>query len=121
MREKSHSGLAILIVEDDYMLGDEPSLELCAQGVEVIGPAAFVDDAAGIITESERIDSAILHPDLSGEKVFPAAELLMERGIPFVFTTGYDDDARAIPAKYAQNTLCEKPVRLAEVRSAIGR
>lgn len=65
------------------------------------------------------IDGAILDVNLGGEKVFPAADLLTERGIPFVFTTGYD--ASAIPVKYAEITLCEKPVRLAEVCSAIGR
>ena len=34
--------------------------------------------------------SAILDINLGGEMVFPLADLLRERHIPFVFATGYD-------------------------------
>ena len=51
--------------------------------------------------------------------VFPAADLLAARGVPMVFTTGYD--ASSIPDRYAEFPRCEKPVSLAKVTEAIGR
>jgi hypothetical protein len=49
-----------------------------------------VTDALDLITQEAKIDDAILDINLRGEMVFPAADLLAQRGGPFVFTTGYD-------------------------------
>lgn len=49
-------------------------------------------------TPRESIDAAVLDINLQGEAVFPVADALIERGIPFVFATGYDQSA--VPAPY---------------------
>jgi hypothetical protein len=51
--------------------------------------------------------------------VYDVAEQMMERGLPFVFATGYD--ASAIPPRFAHVILCEKPISMKRVAQAIGR
>ena len=41
------------------------------------------------------IDAAILDVNLDGQESFPAAEILLERNIPFVFASGYGHDGMA--------------------------
>jgi len=61
-----------------------------------------------LIQREQRIDAAILDVNLGGEMVFPAADLLIERGVPVVLTTGYDKSA--LPSRFSGVALCEKPV-----------
>lgn len=57
-------------------------------GCEVIGPALHMEDAIALAREA-AIDGATLDVNIVGEKVYPVADILTERGIPFVFLTGY--------------------------------
>ena len=74
-------------------------------GCEIVGPAASVE--AGLaLARSARLDAAVLDVNLAGEKAFPIADALAERGIPFVYATGYgraglraDDEARLVVQK----------------------
>jgi DNA-binding response OmpR family regulator len=86
----------ILVVEDEYMLADEIQIELSDAGAIVLGPVAMLEDAMELIDREHDIDAAILDVSLGGEMVYPAADLLARRKVPFIFTTGYD--ASAIPA-----------------------
>ena len=70
-------------------------------------------DLALDLLESRKIDAAILDIDLAGETVYPLADMLSERKIPFVFATGYD--ASLMPEKYRGFILCEKPTELAVI------
>lgn len=110
-------GLRILVVEDEYLLADEMDYELAAIGAVVLGPAGSVREAIDLIQGEARIDGAALDLNLGGEPAFEVADLLARRGVPFVFTTGYD--AAMIPARHSHVVRCEKPVRMARVASAI--
>jgi len=101
-------GRRLLLVEDEYMIAADLAQTLEAYGVEVVGPAGSVEDALRLIEAGERIDAAVLDINLRGERVYPVAEALGEKAVPFVFATGYD--AWAIPPAYAQAPRCEKPV-----------
>jgi len=119
MSERTLEGCHVLIVEDEYMLAEELSLALNDAGAVVVGPAAALKDALSLIKSGEKVDAALIDVNLRGESAYAAADLLLDRQIPFVFTTGYDP--RIIPEKYRQIPTCEKPVNLARVTSAIGR
>jgi DNA-binding LytR/AlgR family response regulator len=112
MADETSNGLRnrrLLIVEDDYMIAVELAQSLEALGVEVIGPAASVEDALALVEqEGGRMDGAVLDINLRGRRVYPVAEVLTARGVPFVFATGYD--AMMIPEDYAGVPRCEKPV-----------
>ena len=43
--------------------------------------------------QSREIDFAVLDVDIAGEDVYPIAELLLQRGVPFVFHTGHGSRA----------------------------
>ncbi|KYF58938.1 response regulator [Sorangium cellulosum] len=81
-------GLRVLIVEDEPMIASSLEDALTDLGCVVIGPALNMRDAIRLAREAE-IDGATLDVNIAGEKVYAVADILMERGIPFVFTTGY--------------------------------
>lgn len=81
-------GLRVLIVEDEAMLASLLEDYLTDLGCEVIGPALHMKDAIQLAREA-AIDGATLDVNIVGEKVYPVADILTERGIPFVFITGY--------------------------------
>lgn len=118
MPEQPLRGCRILVVEDEYMLADELSIELSDADAIVLGPAGTLEDALDLIRSEPRIDGAILDLNLRGEAAFPAADLLVERGVPFIFTTGYDQSS--IPSRFADIVRCEKPVNIMRIKQAIG-
>ena len=102
-------GCCLLVVEDEYLIAADLTASLESLGVEVIGPAASVEEALSLLDKnSDRLDGAVLDINLRNERVYPVADVLMARGVPFVFTTGYD--AVAVPTAYACAPRCEKPV-----------
>lgn len=116
-RSKTLAGRHLMVVEDEYFLADDLASKFRAEGALIVGPVASVDDALGLLNGDERIDCAVLDINLQGEQVFPIADLLAERAVPFVFTTGYD--ASAIPERFAAISRCEKPVDAAKVVKAL--
>jgi len=83
------TGLKLLIVEDAVLLALELEAGLQEAGAEVLGCAAELDEAMGML--SLPIDAAVLDANLNGESVRPLAEALYARGTPFVFATGYGE------------------------------
>jgi DNA-binding response OmpR family regulator len=81
-------GLRVLIVEDEPMLAAFLEDALTDLGCEVIGPALNMKDALRLAREAS-IDGAGLDVNVAGEQVYPVADVLAERGLPFVFMTGY--------------------------------
>ena len=113
MKTPSHepdalSGHKVLLVEDDYFIADEMRRMLSKRGAEVLGPVATVDKALALIAASSEIDAAVLDVNLRDVMVFPVADALETRGVPFVFATGYEGSV--IPTRYAHVQRCEKPV-----------
>jgi CheY-like chemotaxis protein len=96
----------VLVVEDEYLVAMDMSAYLEAAGARVVGPASNVRAALEAVEQTE-LDAAILDVNLRGEMAYPVADALTARGIPFVFTTGYD--ANAVPARFASVKRCEKP------------
>jgi DNA-binding LytR/AlgR family response regulator len=102
-------GRRLLVVEDEYLIAADLTASLESLGVEVIGPAASVEEALSYIENNYgRLDGAVLDINLRNERVYPVADALTALGVPFVFTTGYD--AAAVPAAYARAPRCEKPI-----------
>jgi CheY-like chemotaxis protein len=115
--EDDLAGRRLLVVEDEYFLAEDMTKALSARGAEVLGPVGNVDAALALIREAGRIDGAVLDINLRGEMAYPVADLLLARGIPFVFVTGYDQEA--IPPPYAAVRRCEKPVPLSRLLQAL--
>jgi CheY-like chemotaxis protein len=80
----------ILVVEDEMMIALMIEDMLADMGHEVVGVAQSLS-AALDMTEAKagQFDMAILDVNLAGERSFPVARRLAERGVPFMFATGY--------------------------------
>jgi len=117
MTQSGLAGCHILLVEDEYMLADEMNGELVDQGAVVVGPVGTLDQALALVRNAPRVDGAVLDLNLGGEPAFPVADLLIERRIPMIFTTGYD--ASTIPARFSDVPRCEKPVSMDRIRRAL--
>jgi two-component sensor histidine kinase len=83
------SGRRVLVVEDEVMVAWTLEDMLAELGCTVVGPAARVDQALAMI-EAEAVDAVVLDVNLNGEKSYPVADALAARGVPFVFSTGYN-------------------------------
>lgn len=119
MDERLLRGRQVLVVEDEYILAEDMRQALEEAGATVLGPAPSVADAIALIEAEAAIDGAVLDVSLDGEMVFPVADMLTEREIPFVLTTGYG--ASSVPARYANVTRCEKPVEADELARVLLR
>ena len=66
-------------------------------------------DQAVAAAHGEEVQGAILDVNLGGTPIYPVADALEARGIPFVFVTGYS--ASSIDRRYARIPVFEKPVQ----------
>src|SRR5438128_2079933 len=105
----------VLVAEDDYLVGMSIAEELTSLGALVIGPVATADEAMAAVMTAEP-DLAVLDIKLRDELVFPIADVLTERGIPYVFQTGYD----AVPVRYAPVPRWIKPFQPSALCLALG-
>jgi CheY-like chemotaxis protein len=95
----------ILVVEDEALIAIMLAEMLGDLGARVIGPACTV--AAGLsLAEAEVLDAAVLDINVGGERVDVIAELLVKRGVPIVFATGY---ATAPPNGGRASHIISKP------------
>ncbi len=97
MRERRR----ILIVEDDYLIATLLTEVIETAGWQVVGPVGHLSEAVYAAT-SENFDAAVLDVNLGGEAVYPVAEVLDRRRVPFAFLTGYGTDTLSRP-------FCERP------------
>ncbi len=107
----------ILVAEDEYLLADELRAALGAVGALVLGPVGTLGDTLRLIDAESLIDGAVLDLNLRGEMVFPAADRLRERDIPFLFATGYD--AVRIPSRFEDAARWEKPINTRGIALAV--
>jgi len=107
----------ILVVEDEYMLAMDLQQELEDASAVVIGPEASVASAISRIVTETEINAAVVDMNLYGEEVSPVADELMARGIPFIFASGYADDAFAI--RFPGVATCSKPLNMQALLSAL--
>jgi CheY-like chemotaxis protein len=109
-------GRRILVVEDEAVVSLMIIDLLAEAGCEVIGPAATTESALALI-EQEGIDCAILDVKLLDGQVFPVADTLTARGVPFVFATGYAADT--LGARYTGVPRIEKVYDRDELLDAV--
>lgn len=97
----------ILVVEDEMLLAMLFEDVLTDLGYRTI-MAARVAKALQLAATAS-IDGAILDVNVAGETVYPVAEELSRRGVPFVFATGYG--APGLRADYQNRPILSRPFR----------
>jgi DNA-binding response OmpR family regulator len=112
-------GIRVLLVEDDAMICLLLEDMLLEFGCEVIGPACDITRATDLARRHAGIDVAILDVNLAGKVVFPVAEILAQRGVPFLFATGMGADG--LPADWQGHQTVQKPMSVAQLAAALGQ
>jgi DNA-binding response OmpR family regulator len=110
-------GLRVLVVEDTLLVAEVITEILADSGCTVIGPVARVGRALYLLRETE-IDGAVLDVNLAGQSSFPVAAELGAREIPYIFLTGYDDEA-VMPPAYRTAPRLAKPFHAVELVAAL--
>jgi DNA-binding response OmpR family regulator len=107
--------MRILLVEDEVMIAlhMEDLLADLGHEVETATRLAEALEMAGRV----ECDFAILDVNLAGAVSFPVADILAERGVPFVFATGYG--SAGVTPPYNQRTIMRKPVAQRDLSRAI--
>jgi len=101
------TGNQVMVVEDEALVAMVESDALTELGFEVAGPYSRPADALEAV-ERGGISAAILDINLGGTLVYPVAEELTARGIPFIFVTGYGPES--VDQRFAQVPVLQKPV-----------
>jgi DNA-binding NtrC family response regulator len=110
------SGRRVLVVEDEMIVAWLLEDMLADLGCAVVGPAASVNQALAMI-DAEAIDAAVLDVNLNGQLSYPIADVLAARGVPFVFSTGYDKDR--LLTGYRTFPMMQKPFHRSELENTI--
>lgn len=100
------AGRHILVVEDEIMLLLMIEDVLADLGCTSVTSAGTVDRAIALI-EAQVFDVAMLDLNLNGQMSFPIADKLAERGVPFLFSTGYSSDF--LKEGYGDRPVLRKP------------
>jgi CheY-like chemotaxis protein len=112
------SGRRVLLVEDEMLVVWLLEDMLADLGCTVIGPASSVNQALAMI-DTEVIDAVVLDVNLNGQVSYPIADALAARGVPFVFSTGYDKDA--LLDGYRTFPVLQKPIQRSELSDALAK
>jgi DNA-binding response OmpR family regulator len=116
MSENESARHRILVVEDEMLIAMVIEDAVHDSGGQVVGPAATLEKALKLV-EEEEFDAAILDVTIRGGKVYPVAERLLKRGVPFVFASGYGD--WALPAELRDKPRLTKPFTAAALEEQI--
>ena len=103
-------GVKVLVVEDEYLVATLMEDMLASAGCIVAGPIPRLAQALDAASK-EACDVAVLDVNLAGERVYPVADILAQRNVPFVFVTGYG----VLPGEYANRPRLCKPFKMADL------
>jgi DNA-binding response OmpR family regulator len=113
------SGLAgrrVLVVEDEVLVAMLVETALQDENCIIVGPCGTLPEAVEA-ARTETLDLAVLDINLAGNLVFPAAEVLAARGVPFLLLSGYGEVA--LPSDRRHWPICAKPFSLHDLVSRL--
>src|SRR5262249_8419134 len=114
MRERRR----ILVVEDDVLVATLLAEILESVGWQVVGPVAHLASALDAAA-SEDFDAAVLDVNLGRQTVYPVAEVLNARRVPFVFVTAHGREA--LPPFFCGGPHLGKPFAPRELIGTVAR
>ncbi|MGC2854111.1 response regulator [Novispirillum sp. DQ9] len=111
------TGRSILLVEDELLVALLVEDLLKEAGADILGPAPRVAAALQLIADADRIDLALLDVNLAGAWVWPVAEELRRRSVPYLLLTGYG--AGIVDAEHMDAGVLTKPVSERDLLAAV--
>ena len=107
----------ILVVEDEYLIAMSLADGLEGAGSIVVGPVPSVEKAISKIESEPHIDAAVLDVNLGRVLAYPVADMLLARKIPFIFTSGYEDNV--LRTRHSNVKTCTKPYQFRSMEEAL--
>jgi DNA-binding response OmpR family regulator len=108
--------MRVLIAEDEFLVGIQLEEDLRSAGCSIVGPFSRLATAT-LAARRERFDLALLDINLNGDRVYPLADELSARGVPFIFLSGYL--SAALPERFRKAPRIAKPHDPAALLKAI--
>ncbi|MCS0494235.1 response regulator [Ancylobacter mangrovi] len=114
------SGRRVFIVEDESLVAMMMEAMVEELGATVIGSEGRVGEALDFIAaRHSEIDIVVLDLNLGGTRGYAVANAVTGLGIPFVFSTGYQDGD--IVEEWRDRPMLSKPFQLSELRGALAQ
>jgi CheY-like chemotaxis protein len=113
---KAAASKRVLVVEDEMMIRMLLEGMLEDLGHSVAAEAGGIDEAMMLAKQGE-FDVALLDVNLNGQPITPVVEILVERGLPFVFASGYGQ--RGVPEAYRASPTLQKPFQVEALAAAL--
>ena len=114
----SLNGLRLLVVEDEAMIAMMLEDMLDTFGCVVVEVAGTLSKGLDLVANHTLdLDGAILDVNLGGEPVYPVAEQLAARGVPFIFCTGYG--LKGLASNFAHVPTLAKPYMREELENIL--
>ena len=106
----------LLVVEDEYLIRMLLEDMLDDLGYGVAAAVGTLSEAREIATDGD-FSAAILDVNLDGQEIYPVADILAKRGLPFVFVTGYGE--RSLPEPYRGRPALQKPFQAEQLKTTL--
>lgn len=114
----SPSETTLMIIEDEFLVAAGLEMILQSAGYTVLEPISNVAEALEAVAERPA-DLALLDVNLAGHRVYPVADALSSRHVPFIFLTGCE--GADLPSRFAGTPLLVKPLSPEKLLHAISR
>ncbi|WP_339032585.1 response regulator [Bradyrhizobium symbiodeficiens] len=114
--ETDLAGQRVFVVEDESLVMMLLEDSLVDAGCEIAGMASRVDDALEKAA-ALSYDVAVLDVNLNGRQTFEVARCIAERGIPYVFATGYGP--ASLLADFRHVPILQKPFQQQDLETAL--
>jgi CheY-like chemotaxis protein len=108
--------LSVFLVEDETLIRMMVAEMIEELGHTVAAEAGNLKQAVSL-AQTANFDVAILDINLSGQRIDPVAEILSLRNLPFIFASGYGDDA--LTDRFRDRPTLQKPFILSQLAEAI--
>lgn len=109
-------GLSVLVVEDELPVALALEEMLIDIGHRVVERARTVSEALAALAR-QRPDAVLLDVNLAGEPAYRVADLLKERGIPFLVATAYAP--LSLPSSFDSTLILRKPFERADLKRGL--
>ena len=110
------SGRSVFLVEDEVMIRMMVADMLEELGYKVAAEAGDINEVMRL-AQSTEFDLAILDVNVNGKVISPVADVIMAKGCPFIFATGYGSSG--LPEEYRDRPSLQKPFQLETLAQVI--
>lgn len=112
------AGKRILVVEDETLIAMVLEDMLDELGCALAGSFTSARDALASLSSDQPVDAAILDVELDDGKSWPVAAALLDRAVPFAFSTGHGGNVDLDP-RFSDAPILSKPYDLETVRGVL--